>query len=459
MSINARITRFLDRAPQPVFVIYATVVSFGAYFCMYAFRKPFSAAKFEGEGFGWFSSDMELKSAIIISQILGYALSKYIGIKVCSEIVKTYRASLMVGLILVAEIALFFFAIIPGEWKVVAIFFNGLPLGMIWGLVVWYLEGRRTSEILLAGLSCSFIMSSGIVKDFGVDLMNGEIAERWQAVPVIGTGIGNMMGQVSESWMPFVEGLHFLPLFILFVWGLTLIPQPTDRDIVERSERVTMDGSKRWAFVKQFAFGLAMLFVTYLVLTAYRDFRDNFLVNILEDLNVDYVGKNKSVISGSETTVAFIVMAVMAGLNAVRENKKGLFSAFIVMGVGCILLPFASISISNQMVTPYVYILLTGLGSYLIYVPFNSMLFDRIIAFTRFSGTAVFAIYLADSIGYTGSVVLLFIKDKIFRSISYFDFFNAFTSIIGFIAFIFLGLSMVYFFGKKAPKNSEKISS
>ena len=34
-------------------------------------------------------------------------------------------------------------------------------------LVVRYLEGRRTSEILLVGLSCSYIISSGIVKDIG----------------------------------------------------------------------------------------------------------------------------------------------------------------------------------------------------------------------------------------------------------------------------------------------------
>ena len=68
---------------------------------------------------------------------------------------------MLVGLILAAEAALLIFGLVPPHWKVLAIFLNGLPLGMIWGLVVWYLEGRRTSEILLAALSCSFIVSSG----------------------------------------------------------------------------------------------------------------------------------------------------------------------------------------------------------------------------------------------------------------------------------------------------------
>ncbi len=120
---------------------------------MYAFRKPFSAATFEGQFF--FGTDVELKTALVISQIIGYALSKYIGIKVCSEIPRGRRALFLVVLILAAELSLVLYGVVPNQWKWLAIFLNGLPLGMVWGLVVWYLEGRRLSEILLAGLSCS----------------------------------------------------------------------------------------------------------------------------------------------------------------------------------------------------------------------------------------------------------------------------------------------------------------
>jgi len=55
------------------------------------------------------------------------------------------------------------FALVPPVWKAAALFLNDLPLEMIWGMVVGYLEGRCTSELLLAGLSCSFIVSSGMV--------------------------------------------------------------------------------------------------------------------------------------------------------------------------------------------------------------------------------------------------------------------------------------------------------
>src|SRR6267154_1003829 len=222
---GGRLTAWLEKAPAPAFAAYAIAAAFTTYFCMYAFRKPFAAAKFEGEFF--LGSTVALKTALVISQIIGYALSKYIGIKVCSEVSATRRAITLVALIVWAELALIAYGLVPNNLKVMAIFFNGLPLGMVWGLVVWYLEGRRTSELLLAGLSCSYIVSSGIVKDLGRAMMEGVVAVWWRQAPLIGGPIGSALWKVSESWMPAIMGLHFLPLFLLAVWMLNQLPRPT----------------------------------------------------------------------------------------------------------------------------------------------------------------------------------------------------------------------------------------
>src|SRR5262249_48967486 len=154
---------------------------------------------------------------------LGYTVSKYVGIKICPEAESGRRAGMLVFLILCAEAALALFAILPPNLKVVAIFCNGLPLGMVWGLVVWYLEGRLTSELLLAGLACSYIVSSGAVKDVGRYLMTAH--------------------GVSEVIMPMLTGLLFLPLFLLSVWLLDRLPQPTTADKTARVCRSTMDGA------------------------------------------------------------------------------------------------------------------------------------------------------------------------------------------------------------------------
>lgn len=136
------------------------IASFGAYFCMYAFRKPFNTGlyeEFELWGMGY-------KTVLIISQVAGYMISKFLGIKVISELRASQRIRLILELILFAEGALLGFGLIPFPFNFVLLFFNGLPLGMVWGVVFSFLEGRRATEIISFGLSISLIVASGILK-------------------------------------------------------------------------------------------------------------------------------------------------------------------------------------------------------------------------------------------------------------------------------------------------------
>ncbi len=84
----------------------AAAAAFCTYFCMYAFRKPFTAGTFEGQSvFGF-----DFKAVLVIAQLLGYMLSKFIGIKVISEMRSERRAAAILGLIFTAEAALVGFA-------------------------------------------------------------------------------------------------------------------------------------------------------------------------------------------------------------------------------------------------------------------------------------------------------------------------------------------------------------
>ena len=89
---------------------------------MYAFRKPFGAATFEGLEF--LTTGINLKTAFVISQIIGYTISKYLGCKFCSEIGRHHQAKALVAMILIAELALLGFAVLPANLKVAAIFVN-----------------------------------------------------------------------------------------------------------------------------------------------------------------------------------------------------------------------------------------------------------------------------------------------------------------------------------------------
>ena len=67
---------------QPVFTaVFAAIVVFLTYGTVYAFRKPFTVATFNGLTF----LGVNYKVCLIISQLIGYVASKFYGIKFIAE--------------------------------------------------------------------------------------------------------------------------------------------------------------------------------------------------------------------------------------------------------------------------------------------------------------------------------------------------------------------------------------
>ena len=388
--------RRLETASATTFAAYAIGAAFTAYFCMYAFRKPFAAASFDGT----LGGVVGLKIALVIAQVVGYALSKFVSIKFVSEISPSRRAATLLVLIGAAELALLLFAVLPPGGKVVAIFLNGLPLGAVWGLVYGFLEGRRTSELLGAGLSTSYIVASGAVKSVGA---------KWLAAGV------------SESWMPFITGLCFAPLFVFAVWLLRQLPPPTPEDEAARTARRPMRAAERRAFIRQFAFGLVTLTGLYTFLTAYRDFRDNFAAEIWSALGW---GDEPAVFTASELPVALLVMAALASIYKIKGNRTALLGIHALMGAGTLIIGGATAAFYLGLISGAVWMVLLGVGLYLAYVPYGCVLFDRLIAATGAVGTAVFMIYVTDAFGYAGSVALLLFKNFGGAELSWLDFFR-----------------------------------
>src|SRR5262249_9496706 len=155
----------------------------------------------------------------------------------------------------VAEIALVFFGIIPYPWNAVCLFANGLALGMVFGLVLGFLEGRQLSEALVAGLCASFILADGVAKSVGA----------W----LLAQGI-------SEFWMPSAAGALFLAPLGVFTWMLSRIPPPAHHDVAARAERTTLDGTARWHLVMRYSMGLTLLLVMYSAVTVLRSVRADY---------------------------------------------------------------------------------------------------------------------------------------------------------------------------------------
>lgn len=371
------------------------MAAFCTYTCAFCFRKGISATQFEGIEFG----GVDYKIWLITAQVLGYAVSKGIGVKVVSEMQPSKRPWYILGLILAAELALLGFGLVPAPFNIVFLFLNGLPLGMVYGTMLGILEGRRQTEILVAALTASFIFASGLVKTIALLLMQ--------------------QGGVSEIWAPFLTGLVFVvPLFVS-VWGLSRLPEPSAEDKKLRTERLPMNRADRRNFLRTFPTGLTLLIVSYVLLSAFRDFRDNFAPEILKGT----VSGNPTIFAQTETLIALLILGMMAGLRWVDYHFRAFTLINILMIAGAVLVGFSTWLYQLGTVSASAWFMLTGLGMYMAYVPCNGLYFERLVATFRYVSTVGFIVTLADWYGYLGSVAVLLYKNFGQSNLSFQEFF------------------------------------
>ncbi len=412
-SLRAKVAQW----PYSLLSVFAAVSAFGAYTSMYAFRKAFAAGTFTGQQY----FHVDYKVWLVIAQILGYTLSKFYGIRFIAEIKGSKRGVTILLLVAVAWLALLAFALVPAPYNIIFLFVNGFPLGLIWGLVFGYLEGRRSTEFMAAVLSISLIFASGFVKTVGRTLLH--------ALPI------------SDFQMPFLTGAVFAIPLVLFVFFLELMPQPTAEDIKLRTKRAPMNAEERRHFLQRFMPGVVLTLIIYVLLTVMRDVRDNFEVEIWASLGV----KNNMIFTSTDTKISVIVLVAISLLILVRKNLRAFSIIHLMIIGGCVLIGASTVLFSLKMISPTTWMTMAGLGLYLGYVPYNAIFFERMIATFHYKSNVGFIIYVADSLGYLGSVTLLLVKELGRPNISWADFFRqgvVFVAIIGGIA---ATLSLLYF--------------
>ncbi|MBC9910561.1 DUF5690 family protein [Chitinophaga varians] len=391
------IQKRLERAPNVVLSLYAALVAFGTYSCMYAFRKPFTAGIFEGLSF-W---GVDYKIWLVISQTIGYACSKFYGIRFIAEMKGSNRAQYIIMLILISWAALLGFALVPTPFNIFFLFINGFPLGMIWGLVFSYLEGRRSTEFMGAVLSISFIFSSGFVKSAGKMTI--------------------LSWHVSEYWMPFVTGLLFLVPILIFILLLEQIPPPGAEDVQMRTKRVPMNKQERKRFLQTFLPGLVLLIGSYVLLTVLRDMRDNFAADIWKDLGY---GGDTGIFTRTEIPVSIAIIVIMGMLVFVKNNYQAFMLNHVIVISGFLIALISTLAFRQHRLDPVWWMTLTGLGLYMGYIPFNCIFFERLIAVFKYASNVGFIMYVADSFGYLGSVGVMLFKNASHMPSSWSQFFG-----------------------------------
>ena len=362
--------------------------SFGAYFCMYGLRKPFTAATYPNELlFG-----IDIKTALVIAQLCGYMLSKFIGVRVITELPVAKRAGVLVCLVVIAELALVGLNFLPLPLKPVAMFLNGLPLGMIFGMLLSFLEGRRLTEAMAAALCGSFIVADGAAKTVGTLVLDS------------GAGL---------YAMPMITGGLFLLPFAVFVWMLAKVPPPSTEDIHERAARPPLGSIGRVQLLRFLGLAYICVVFSYAMLTILRGFRADFMPELLKGLNVT---GNALVFTKSEALIAAVV-TLIAGLTSIIRTNRIAFGTALVLGIlGFACVPLSILLHRVGLVNGFVTLTMVGSGIYLPYVLIHTTVFERWIAIVRRPGSAAFLLTLADAIAYLAYVVALLIKPMVQKS-------------------------------------------
>jgi MFS family permease len=387
-----------------LFILWAGGTALLSYSLVYALRKPFTAATFDGMDF----FGMDYKVATTIMQIFGYLISKFFAIKIVSELKRENRLKFMIFSVALAELALVFFGLLPTPFNVFALFFNGLALGCMWGVIFSFIEGRKVTDILASLLGVSMAVSSGMAKSLGLFVVN-------------------TFG-VTEFWMPALIGGLAFPLLVLMGWSLNKLPSPTDEDRALRSERVALNGEQRRQLFKSYMPLLIMLFFANLFVTVLQDIKEDFLVKILD---VDAAGLSSWAFAKVDATVTLIILCMFGLMSAVRSNIKVLCMLLGLVTCGTATLSFLAFNYSALQLQPMTWLFLQSLSLYTVYLSFQTLFFERFIACFKIKGNVGFFIITLDFIGYTGTVVVLIFKEFFNPAVNWLDFYNLMSGYVG----------------------------
>ncbi len=413
-ALTQPFTKRLANSPAGL-VVYLSLCAFVVYSCMYGFRKPYTVGTFENRTFFGIS----YKVCLVIAQVLGYMLSKFYGIRFIAAMPPKRRTYFILLFIGIAWVSLLLFAIIPAPYNLICLFVNGLPLGMVFGLVLGFLEGRRTSELMGAVLSTSFIFASGLAKTIG----------KWLVLDF----------KISDWWMPFATGAIFVLPLLLAVWLLGQTPPPSAADIAHRTERRPMTAAERKQFIKQFGTSLVAIVTAYVIFTIVRDFCEDFANELWTETGYK---NNAGIFAKTSTLISVIALAVIGGFFLIKNNYRAFrVSHFIIMG-GVILSAVATLLFNLQLISPFVWMVLAVTGMYLAYIPFNCLFFERMLATYKINGTVGFVMYIADAFGYLGTVLVLLIKEFIPIQYSWVSFFSFLFYTAGILGILLVSISL-----------------
>ena len=408
-------------ASRWLFIFWAGGMALLSYSLVYALRKPFTAAEFEGIRV----MGMDYKVAVSIIQLLGYVTAKMLGIKYISELKPQGRLRFIIGSAALSEASLLAFGLLPIPWNIFMLFFNGLSLGCMWGVIFSFLEGRRTTDILASIMGVSMALSSGVAKSLGLYALNDL--------------------NVSEFWMPALIGAFAFPLLSLSGYALSKLPAPTTDDIKARTKRVTLNSKQRWELFLSFMPLLLMLFAANMLLTVQRDIKEDFIVCIIDVSKVA-----TSAFAQVDAVSTILLLGIFALLGRERSHLKVLCTLLGLSTIGMGTLAYVGAYYETLHLPTMAWLFLQSMCIDIAYLSFQTIFFERMIACFKINGNVGFFIITIDFIGYLGTLALLVFKETFASGIDWLPFYNHLSIAFGTLCCLAFVGSAFYIMARKS---------
>jgi hypothetical protein len=203
-----------------------------------------------------------------------------------------------------------------------------------------------------------------------------------------------------------------------------------------------MNKASRKAFISAFLPGIVLLVTTYIFLTIFRELRDNYAVELWNAIGYT---NNAAIFTQSEIPVAALTLIALAMVVFIKNNYKALQVILYLIAAGFCLVLTAALLYQNHLINGTTWMIATGIGLYLGYVPFNAFLYERLISTFKVAGNIGFIMYVSDAFGYLGSLGVVFLKNFASPSLSWNAFFVEAGIWLSLAGILLITASIVYF--------------
>ena len=403
------LTKFFNQH-QSLLAIFTFAACFALSLSLLCFQRIYTAGIFVGEKIG----GMSYKVWAVSWYHLGHILGKVISNMLSSSLQKRQHFWIIV-FISISELLLLLFGAIPAPGNFSMILLNGIPHGFIWQLIFNSSTSKRFPEYLEITFQCSLILSSGIVKSIGRSLIQSGTDEYWAPSVICGV--------VSIIFLASIVILESLPAF-------------SSNSNGNFPELPSMTKNDRREFFQTLSPGLICWIVVLSILISLRNFRDSFAVDFYFEWN-----QSNAIycLFLSELISAIIVAAAIILINRFISNTFTRLIAYHICGfVGFLLMLICGFLCSKGSLNGLVFMIMSGIGCFLAYVPLRTFLHKSLVSVFQFSNSANFFVYYYTLFGSFVTFLVSFLKGLAAESKQFAKYFGDLSFYLGIIGLVLL---------------------